>query len=59
MILSDRDIFLLDEGTAGLDAETERKFVESLKEKYENKKTIVFITHHRYLKKYADIEYTL
>ena len=58
MILSDRPIFLIDEGTASLDADTEKKIVEKLAG-FRGKKTILFITHHEFIQEYADLVFRL
>lgn len=54
MILSDRPIFLIDEGTANLDINTEKAIINNLK-KFKGEKTILFITHHDYVKNQADV----
>tara|TARA_B100000963_G_scaffold362021_2_gene402177 strand:- start:19524 stop:21233 length:1710 start_codon:yes stop_codon:yes gene_type:complete len=46
-------ILLLDESTNGLDYETERKFLEDLKE-LKSELTIIFVSHREHIKNYAD-----
>lgn len=58
MFLSNRPIFLIDEGTANLDEETERGIVQNLV-KCKGNKTIIMITHNKQLIPYADTVYRL
>lgn len=58
MFLSKRPIYLIDEGTASLDAETEEIIIQNLV-KYKGKQTILMITHRKNLISYADMVYYL
>lgn len=58
MLLSDRPILLIDEGTASLDKDTEKRIMENL-QLYNKHKTIIFFSHHTWLRKYSDMVYEL
>jgi len=47
------EIYFLDEATSSLDQDTEKKILEDIKEITKNK-TVIFVTHRKRLKKYAD-----
>lgn len=47
------EIYFLDEATGSLDQETEKKVLDDLKKITKNK-TVIFVTHRKRLKKYAD-----
>ena len=52
-IYSNPEIYFLDEATSSLDQETEKKVLDDIKEVTKNK-TVIFVTHRKRLKKYAD-----
>jgi ABC-type bacteriocin/lantibiotic exporter with double-glycine peptidase domain len=52
-IYSNPEIYFLDEATSSLDQETEKKVLHDLKKITKNK-TVIFVTHRKRLKKYAD-----
>jgi len=52
-IYSNPEIYLLDEATSSLDQETEKKVLDNIKEVTKNK-TVIFVTHRKRLKSYAD-----
>ena len=58
MLLSDRPILLIDEGTSNLDAETEQIIIQNIL-RYKGKKTILMITHKKDFINYADEVYLL
>ncbi|WP_404362534.1 thiol reductant ABC exporter subunit CydD [Marinobacter sp.] len=49
LFLSDANLILLDEPTAGLDAHTEQLVLQALRKLAENGRTLVFVTHHESL----------
>ena len=58
MLLCDRPVLLIDEGTANLDEETEQVILQSILQ-YRGKKTILMITHKPALAQWADLVYEL
>lgn len=58
MLLSDRPILLIDEGTSNLDAETEQIMIQNIL-RYKGEKTILMITHKKDFINYADKVYLL
>lgn len=58
MFLSDRPVWLIDEGTSHLDKDTEKKVMEHIMQ-YKKDKIIIMITHHDHLLAYADVVYRL
>ena len=52
------EILILDESTNALDPETEKKLINNLVN-YENKKTIIMISHNLDTLKFCDIRYEL
>ena len=58
MLLSDRPILLIDEGTSNLDAETEQIMIQNILH-YKGEKTILMITHKKDFINYADEVYFL
>jgi ABC-type bacteriocin/lantibiotic exporter with double-glycine peptidase domain len=52
-IYSNPEIYFLDEATSSLDQETEEKILLDIKKITKNK-TVIFVTHRKRLKKYAD-----
>lgn len=51
-------IILLGEATSALDAETEKKFLQQMKQRSENR-TVLFITHHREVASFCDTIVTI
>lgn len=58
MFLSDRPVWLIDEGTAHLDPDTERRVMERILA-HKQDKIIIMVTHHAHLLPYADVVYRL
>ncbi len=54
MFIADYDLVLLDEPTAGLDADSEVYVLEAMHQLAEAGKTLVFSTHHQALLTLAD-----
>ena len=54
IFLADYDLILLDEPTAGLDANSEQQIINALKALHAQGKTLVFSTHHSALLSLAD-----
>lgn len=59
LFLSQADLILMDEPTAGLDADTEQRLIESLKAFADQGRTLVFATHHKSLLALAHRKVTL
>lgn len=58
MFLSSRPIWLIDEGTAHLDKDTEKKVMAHIMQ-HKEEKIIIMVTHHEHLLSYADEIYRL
>ena len=58
VILSDKPIWIIDEGTANIDTFTERDIIECL-QKEKKERIIIMVTHHSYLEHQADCIYRL
>ena len=54
MFLSDRPVWLIDEGTAHLDKDTEKTVMEHILA-HRKDKIIIMVTHHEHLFPYADV----
>ncbi len=58
IILSNKPIWIIDEGTANIDTSTEKEVIEYLQEEKKNR-IIIMVTHHSYLEGQADCIYRL
>ena len=59
LFLSPAELLLMDEPTAGLDADTEQQLIESLKTLAAQGRTLIFASHHESLLALADRKVTL
>ena len=54
-LLHEGNILILDEATSAVDAETEKQLLQNLKQHYQGKKTILFISHREAVVAEADV----